>query len=735
MPEVEYINFPIVALGAALVCLIGVSIYAITQRGSLRSRDEQLVVARAQAYAMLELSQAGVLFLDREHKLMGEASSAAPELLGHTCGAGTAFVQAISELVDVKVRRDAVAYLEALWRADPTAMVDATQNPLARVHSGSRHLAIRFARLVVDGRVHHIIVSIERISAPRLVPHTIEVPILNEETFAKRLAGETGSRPALKLDSLPEISTTAVETGTVEQPTPVLEAPAAQPPAAEPAISAGPEISASPEFAAVARRIDPVETASFALIPGELAALTSAAEARNKALGPLDTTEDSIPSLPRLPEFAAPASSGVTGEVFALSSPPEAPPATLPIDVGSAEQHLATTITSTETAEAASRPTPGPDPSAIIDPADARLSEVLKEVMHVEASRLEGFLSEARDKAGQLRAILKLPAREPQAFREKLVLILELIRGIHARAKRLPLQSVCERAERFESALGMLRDKQVLSGNDFLPIAVKLDDLLSHLAIQGEVVTRLREWRTQNGQSAPSTDATQRSTTLTGTTIRQPRLRRDADSTTISGPGSETQKAKRLSDLSQESLEEMAQFLADMYSKRVSLVCVGLEDVPTHYRRAIEKILGQLIHNAIRHGVETPADRAVQDKPDIGTVAVQFMRVGVDGYQLSVQDDGRGLDHDRIRAEAVKQGVLTADAAASMDSRKLAGLIFRPGFTTVGEGGARGIGMDLVRDLVSKAGGRVGIATKSGEYTRFRITLPHEKKASDAAVA
>jgi len=100
-----------------------------------------------------------------------------------------------------------------------------------------------------------------------------------------------------------------------------------------------------------------------------------------------------------------------------------------------------------------------------------------------------------------------------------------------------------------------------------------------------------------------------------------------------------------------------------------------------------------------------------------------------------VQDDGRGLDHEKIRAEAVRQGVLTADVAATMDVRKLAGLIFRPGFTTVGEGGARGIGMDVVRDLVSKAGGRVGIATKPGEYTRFRITLPHEKKATDAAVA
>jgi two-component system chemotaxis sensor kinase CheA len=83
----------------------------------------------------------------------------------------------------------------------------------------------------------------------------------------------------------------------------------------------------------------------------------------------------------------------------------------------------------------------------------------------------------------------------------------------------------------------------------------------------------------------------------------------------------------------------------------------------------------------------------------------------------------------------VRQGVLTADVAATIDPRKLASLIFRPGFTTVGEGGARGIGMDLVRDLVNKVGGKVGIATKPGEYTRFRITLPHEKKDSNAAVA
>ncbi|HEX6636423.1 MAG TPA: ATP-binding protein [Steroidobacteraceae bacterium] len=704
----EFLNFPIVALAAALVCLIGVSLYAITQRSSLRSRDEQLVVARAQAYAMLELSQAGVLFLDREHKLMGEASAAAPELLGHTCGAGTAFVQVIAELVPVNVRRDTVAYLESLWKAEPTALVDATQNPLQRVHSGSRHLALRFSRLVVDGRVHHIIVSIERISAPRVVPHTIEVPVLDEETFAKRLAGETGTRRALNIADLPPAS--ALDAGTAEAPVvPPASTPAASAPSAEPMPAAvGTAGTTHPSNDPVSG-MPPMSTGEF-------------------ELGPMDVTSDSVPQ-----------QKSPTGQSLAhvtVESPAS--------DAGT----LATTITPMEVAASAVAKSVQPDVNAIIDLPDPRLNEVLQELLPLDALRLDLFLGEAREKAGQLRAILKLPAREPQAFREKLVLILELIRGIHARAERLPLPSVNERAEKFEAALNSLRDKQTLSGNDFLPLAVKLDDLLSHLAIQGEVVTRLREWREKNGiappgADTPPVDATQRS--VTGTTIRQPRLplenvhMADANpgantgATTVTTALSETQKAARLSDLSKESLEEMASFLADMYQKRVSLVCVGLEDVPLAYRRTIEKLLGQFIHNAIRHGIEAPADRAVIDKPETGTVAVQFLRAGADGYQLSVQDDGRGLEHDKIRAEAVRQGVMSAEEAARTDARKLATLIFRAGFTTVGDGGARGIGMDVVRDLVNKAGGRVGIATKPGEYTRFRVTLPHEKKASDAA--
>jgi signal transduction histidine kinase len=717
----DFLDFPIVALGAALICLIGVTIYAITQRTSIRTRDEQLVVARAQAYAMLELSQAGVLFLDRQHKLMGEASAVAPELLGHTCAAGTAFVQVIAELVPIHVRRDTVAYLESLWQAEPTAVVDATQNPLQRVHSGSRHLAIRFSRLVVDGRVHHLIVSIERVSAPRLVPQTIEVPILNEETFARRLAGETGTRPALSLEALRAAS------------------PDREP--VSPACSTSPASPASPASLAA-------DSGSTAATGPHLAGTLPAIGTGGVDLGSLDVTQDPLPSLALAAAEAVAAQSSTTlraspgiehmaeqapvpSEVVAAATEPPLSPA--------ASEPAANPAASPLIAEPA-QPAPAPSaPPPVIDPPDPRLNGALEELLPIDPERLDAFLVEARDKAGQLRAIMKLPARDPQAFREKLVLILELTRGIRARAERLPLASVNERSGRFEAALNALRDKHPLSGNDFLPLAVKLDDLLSHLAIQSEVATRLRDWRAKYGAPPAPSDATQRSVTSTGTTIRQPRILPEeiasTSATTLAAPLSATQKAARLSDLSSESLEEMAAFLSDMYGRRVSLVVVGLEDVPQHYRRPVEKILGQLIHNAIRHGIEAPADRLAQQKPEAGTVSVQFARLGGDGYQLSVQDDGRGLDHDKIRAEAIRQGVLTAEEAANLDARRLASLIFRAGFTTAGEGAARGIGMDVVRDLVSKAGGRVGIATKPGEYTRFRITLPHESKAANAQVA
>ena len=645
----EFLNFPIVALGAALICLIGVTIYAITQRGSLRSRDEQLVVARAQAYAMLELSQAGVLFLDREHKLMGEASAAAPELLGHTCGAGTAFVQVIADLVDVhraarnrRVPRIAVegralgagrchaesARARAFGLAPPGAAVRA---PGGRWPRASHHRFDRAHRRAARRAAHHRSAGAQR--------RHLRQAARRRDRHASRAEG--GHRRHARMLAAAPARDRRRDT--------------ALPCAASAASAAAP--TRPPNLLADAhRRIRaraPRRHRRFDAVVARSSA--SPAVATLAALAPIKLDP------PRRTSDADPEDADA-GRSLPTNAPAVDAPATMRrLDEG---QHLATTITSPDVAQEAAESaaaTPDPDPSGSSIRRIRASTKCSRKSCTSRPPRLEQFLAEAREKAGQLRAIIKLPAREPQAFREKLVLILELIRGIHARAERLPLPSVCERAERFEAALNGLRDKQTLSGNDFLPLAVKLDDLLSHLAIQGEVVSRLREWRVQNGYSVFRRHRRHAAFRHRHGHHDSPAAaaRRRRSAITASQPMSATQRPRG---------SRICRRKASRRWPRSSPTCIpsacrSWSSASRTCRAAIaapiEKILGQLIHNAIRHGVETPADRAVQDKPEIGTVAVQFARVGADGYQLSVQDDGRGLDHDKIRAEAVRQGVLT----------------------------------------------------------------------------
>jgi chemotaxis protein histidine kinase CheA len=166
------------------------------------------------------------------------------------------------------------------------------------------------------------------------------------------------------------------------------------------------------------------------------------------------------------------------------------------------------------------------------------------------------------------------------------------------------------------------------------------------------------------------------------------------------------------------------------------VVTVGLEDIPDAIRHTVAEVLRQLTHNAIAHGLETTERRTELGKAPAGTLVVQFTDTGTKGYELSFQDDGRGLDHERIRQVAIERGVLTAEIAERIDSRKLASLIFRPGFSTAMSGDEadnHGIGMDLVRERVHALGGKVGVATKPGEFTRFRIVLPYARSSQRVA--
>jgi chemosensory pili system protein ChpA (sensor histidine kinase/response regulator) len=144
-------------------------------------------------------------------------------------------------------------------------------------------------------------------------------------------------------------------------------------------------------------------------------------------------------------------------------------------------------------------------------------------------------------------------------------------------------------------------------------------------------------------------------------------------------------------------------------------------------RSVLEKLGGPLEHllrNALDHGIEPRAVRAAAGKSETGEIALTVRQVGNE-IAIELFDDGAGLDLELIRAKAVAQGRIAADAGAT--DAQLIECVFLPGFTTATRVTAlsgRGIGMDVVRSEIAALGGRVEVATERGRGTTFLLYLP-----------
>ena len=143
----------------------------------------------------------------------------------------------------------------------------------------------------------------------------------------------------------------------------------------------------------------------------------------------------------------------------------------------------------------------------------------------------------------------------------------------------------------------------------------------------------------------------------------------------------------------------------------------------------IEQIVDPLLHlvqNAVVHGLEPPDERAARGKPAAGTVTLSASHRGA-FVVVEVVDDGRGIDAETLRRQAVAQGFTRPEVAAALTDREALELIFRPGFSTadrVTTAAGRGVGMDIVRTNIGRLNGEVDVDTVLGAGTRFTLRLP-----------
>lgn len=143
----------------------------------------------------------------------------------------------------------------------------------------------------------------------------------------------------------------------------------------------------------------------------------------------------------------------------------------------------------------------------------------------------------------------------------------------------------------------------------------------------------------------------------------------------------------------------------------------------------IEEINDPLVHilrNAADHGVEMPEDRMKKGKDAKGKIVVKADHEG-NHIVISIADDGKGIDPDKIKAKAIEKGVITTAQAEDMTKREILNLIFAPGFSTAEKVSAvsgRGVGMDVVKTNITKLKGIVDIESETGQGSTIIIKLP-----------
>lgn len=174
-----------------------------------------------------------------------------------------------------------------------------------------------------------------------------------------------------------------------------------------------------------------------------------------------------------------------------------------------------------------------------------------------------------------------------------------------------------------------------------------------------------------------------------------------------------------------QKMERLARDLARNLGKKIQLSTAGEE---TELDRSVIEEIGDpfvhMVRNALDHGLETPAERLAAGKPEVGTLSLRANHQS-STIVVELQDDGRGIDPDRIFRKAVEKGIVAADAV--LTRQEILMLIMAPGFSTAEKVTAisgRGVGMDVVKRNIERLRGTIEIESEVGRGSAFKIKLP-----------
>ena len=350
--------------------------------------------------------------------------------------------------------------------------------------------------------------------------------------------------------------------------------------------------------------------------------------------------------------------------------------------------------------------------------------EMLTTILNVNPKIINEFISNTQAHIEKMNNILKNPGSSQYELENKLKAIYREMHSLKGEASALKLHSFTKIASDAEDKLHALQNQGQLSGNDFLPLAVHLDDLLSlsnTIATLGERINRSAP--TSMASSNPVSNSGQAATSGTE------RLSAKAE---VGSVGTDGGLDIDLDGDAEDDLlafyDEFAKEIAARQGKQVQLKSKTLTktDIPAYLTKPVKEISIQLLRNAVVHGIETPSARHSAGKSDTGVIDLEVQHNGSD-FMLVVQDDGQGIDYESIRNKLSAEGRFTAEEASQLSQGDLLKQLFSSGFSTkehADEDGGRGVGLDIIKAKIKEYGGKLNVNSELGQMTRFVITLP-----------
>ena len=343
--------------------------------------------------------------------------------------------------------------------------------------------------------------------------------------------------------------------------------------------------------------------------------------------------------------------------------------------------------------------------------------EMLTTILNVNPTVIGEFIDNTHKHIEKMNNTLKNPGSSQFELQNKTKSLYREMHSLKGEASALKLHSFTKIASEAENKLHALQNQATLSGNDFLPLTVHLDELLSlsnTITGLGERInTAARNMMNHGHQEV-------------GAKTQEDYLRSETTQTT------EQQETVNAKEELGAYLEQFAQDIAERQGKLVQLDTQGLEgqNIPARLKTVTKELSVQLLRNAIVHGIDSPAARVQNGKDEMGTVKVMIKtHAGDDNsdFIFSIEDDGKGIDYEAIRQRIIAKGAYTKDEVHAFEKSRLLNILFSSGFSTkdqADEDAGRGVGLDIVKDRVKEFGGKINVQSEEGQFCRFVIKLP-----------